>query len=646
MSGAAEQNTTAMWATINKLQAELNDLKGRPQVNYNAWSPTFTPWYLAGGIPLGDCVGAYQAIGAPSLSVSYTNLAHPGSHNLTLGTAPSLNPVYGWVFTGTQYLKTGIIVNSSNWSAIIRFSNGNNQYPFGAYISATQAFAICPLRSGTDLRFLNQGELLIGAAGTNLGGVDAIAGRKGYLNGTQQAGNIAVATTPNIEIYIGGLNQSGVLGGAWVGEIAAIAFYDIPLTQAQITAVTNAMNGLVGLWTNPVAGSIDVSTGTTATYEQYASRLPHQRCSFCAAGLHWLFWGDYTATFNVPTEQGNINFRSSADGITWSGDTTLTKTFRSADANWEVCYDEVNNKVWVIKNIGSTNSQDGVEVRRGTPLSNGTITWDTAWITAIAVGAGIVGDMSSCVDTGGHLWIVGGNAGAPTNNAVVWKNANTDGTWATAAGFPVTLTASGDGRFPIIAPLNSGGVYVAVYKWNATIPATGYYSATGTNTFVSDGNITTNSLNGNLDVLAQLGHLEIDSFGGVVHLVYHETSPASKARERVWYKSRSTGGVWSSETIIGMNTWPQGTSPRLSFDPSGNIYVTWTGYNLTDLNLYCAKCISGVWTPETWLVHGDSVQSGYEHAMVERYIGDGKFLLSYLRDDYTLIAKLIDTSLL
>ena len=81
-------------------------------------------WYLRGGIARANCVAAYAAKAAASLAASYVNLANPGTYNLTTTSAPSWANATGWSFNGTaNYLNTGIVPNSKNWTYIAAFTD-------------------------------------------------------------------------------------------------------------------------------------------------------------------------------------------------------------------------------------------------------------------------------------------------------------------------------------------------------------------------------------------------------------------------------------------------------------------------------------------------------------------------------------------
>jgi hypothetical protein len=202
----------------------------------------YSRWFLGTDIPLANCIGAYQAIGAPSLQASYRNLAKPGTYNLTLVTAaPTFDHSTGWTFpTGVgQALNTGI-TPAANWSLIIRFSGCNDlsaNAVCGEYTD-TAAMVIAPNRVTIGSRLYNGGSLdhSPGAAS----GVWTVAGNRAYKDGAQLAGTIPAWTgTALYTIYLGANNAAVASGRPCIIQAAAI--YNIVLTPAQVAVVTARM---------------------------------------------------------------------------------------------------------------------------------------------------------------------------------------------------------------------------------------------------------------------------------------------------------------------------------------------------------------------------------------------------------------------
>jgi hypothetical protein len=102
------------------------------------------------------------------------------------------------------------------------------------------------------------------------------------------------------------------------------------------------------------ANMADISVGRT-----------FQRDTFWGAGRAWVFYMGYD-----PLNASHIYYRSSADGVNWAT-RTLFCDVTNAD-QFSLYWDGVYvHTVWVCNDA----MQPGVSYRRGTPNSNGTITW-------------------------------------------------------------------------------------------------------------------------------------------------------------------------------------------------------------------------------------------------------------------------------
>lgn len=233
-----------------RFQGRLTYLPGGPMnVQMSAW-------------PLGDsgggwwepatgsftCVAAYQAKGAASLAASYVNLANPGTNTAAPGVAPDFDTAYGWDFNGSSmYLTTGLIP-TTDWSAIVRFSDGGtaSNYLFGVQNVDTGAvYGIRPNDGFTALTYYNAGAGGTGGGSAITSGVPAIAGKTAYLNGSFHAAISAGAGTWSNPMVVGARNQHPFGISAYTAaRIQAIAFYSTTLDATQVGEVTTAMAAL------------------------------------------------------------------------------------------------------------------------------------------------------------------------------------------------------------------------------------------------------------------------------------------------------------------------------------------------------------------------------------------------------------------
>ena len=204
-------------------------------------------WYLAGGISASACVGAYQAKGAASLAASYTNLANPGSHDLTLGTAPAWDATNGWKGGSSAYLKTDITPTGAagTWSAAVRFSNGGGGYEclLGCWSAgATNRFGFQLANYAGKVEISNYS--LKNWIHTKTSGAFVIAGTALYVDGALDPLVLGGGSSPGVPVYILALNNNGSPSSYTTSYIQALALYNTTLSAAQVAAVTTAMNAL------------------------------------------------------------------------------------------------------------------------------------------------------------------------------------------------------------------------------------------------------------------------------------------------------------------------------------------------------------------------------------------------------------------
>lgn len=209
------------------------------------------PWYNAGGAP--DPIAAYQPKGSSSLAESYVNLVNPGTHDATVGVAPTLD-ADGWVFNGVdQYLVTDTIP-SNDITVIVRISHvvitAVSRAVFGSVdLSGNKGSAIYTGTSGDPRYIMNNGTISTGQIRVVVGAsasVLATAGKKGFVNGIAAVDLMTGDSTALGVYYIGTINTSIPLppGFSFDAKIQAIAFYVQTLTDEQVLAVSQAVAAL------------------------------------------------------------------------------------------------------------------------------------------------------------------------------------------------------------------------------------------------------------------------------------------------------------------------------------------------------------------------------------------------------------------
>ena len=197
-------------------------------------------WYLAGGVLSANVVGAYRAIGAASLAASKVNIANPGTNDLTEVTAVTWNAVTGWT---AGVLNTGI-VPASGYSALARYSGftGFDRRVFGAKgATGNSELSIDPYY----MKFASGGEKE-GSSQLQTG-VVGIAGQNGFREGAKVVTAIPAWNAASVALYIRARNNNGTIDQFFNAPSQAFAIYNSTLIDAQMLAITDAMNAL----TNP-----------------------------------------------------------------------------------------------------------------------------------------------------------------------------------------------------------------------------------------------------------------------------------------------------------------------------------------------------------------------------------------------------------
>ena len=123
-----------------------------------------------------------------------------------------------------------------------------------------------------------------------------------------------------------------------------------------------------------------VSTVSTTT-DQYGSFSGFQRKTFIAAGLYWVFYGNGS----------KLCYRTSSDGSTWSSENQIESALGYyVDVLFDGTY------------VHYVNCYGGVYYRRGTPNSNGTITWSASEQTITGYSGISPLNATLCVDANGY----------------------------------------------------------------------------------------------------------------------------------------------------------------------------------------------------------------------------------------------------
>ncbi len=166
----------------------------------------------------------------------------------------------------------------------------------------------------------------------------------------------------------------------------------------------------------------------TAT-NSYATQCSFQRKAFYASGRFWIFYANSSS---------DIVFRTSTDGLSWS-DETFVRDGGNYGPNVSVFFDGTYVH-YAANSTGSYPWESAIYYRRGTPDSNGTITWSASEQT-VNTAYNKASNLHIGVDSNGYVWIGYREYTNGTQHAYVIRSGNNDGTWGTTPnGFPYQLS--------------------------------------------------------------------------------------------------------------------------------------------------------------------------------------------------------------
>lgn len=214
-------------------------------------------WWLPSGLAESDVHGAYQASLVDSLNDSLVNQNRRGTHDLTIGNAPTWDSTNGWTFNGTSnYLVTDFTPQTEmTVIASLNYTTGTG-YWFGvteatkdmnAFVSYAVGITTLEAKQGT----IVPSHLVAGAIGTSVIAVTASPYTSTrtvriYQDGSQVAAQsyAGAYTSPSYSAYVGAFNGGGAPSYYFSGQIKALAIYTTELTAAQIAEVTTNMGSL------------------------------------------------------------------------------------------------------------------------------------------------------------------------------------------------------------------------------------------------------------------------------------------------------------------------------------------------------------------------------------------------------------------
>lgn len=319
--------------------------------------------------------------------------------------------------------------------------------------------------------------------------------------------------------------------------------------------------------------AIGPSTVDTTTSDD-ATLWPDQRKSFYANGRFWVFYSDGT----------NVVYRTSTDGTSWSGKTTVRSDCNSGEI-FSIWFDGTYFHYAYCKEEASA----AIYYRRGTPNSDGTVTWSADEQTAVTGSSGVTYYQPTiATDDSGYPWIGYRYVSGSTKRPYVTKSSSNTGTWSTASGFPVDLTGWNAAEWVVVpVPLTSGKMLVlynsfgrVIYARQWTGSSWGYTSQTSSATGEGCSN-----------------YYSAVNEGDNVHLVFANST--SIVYTKYTYSSHS----FSPETKLKTFTSQSEVPPIICRDSNtNNLYVFWAS-DPTNNHIYYKKCVGGSWdsSPTDWI---------------------------------------------
>ena len=248
----------------------------------------------------------------------------------------------------------------------------------------------------------------------------------------------------------------------------------LQLVPAQATTLishgTNELDAVVETAAQQIKAQVLVGNTT-----QNGFSLSTGKCTFYANGRNWVFWDNGT----------NWGYSTSSNGTTWSSQTAIAASAANTQGV-DYAYCVVYNGTYVAY-IREGSTLTGLYFGMGTPNSNGTITWLASEQT---VSSSSCLDPCMAFDTSGHVYICYSNNGY---NFSISKNANSNGTWSTASGYPVSAYSESNQYYPYgsILQLSNGDMAVIFCIQKAPSQAL-YYSIYNGSTWGTEASFTTN----------------------------------------------------------------------------------------------------------------------------------------------------------
>ena len=232
----------------------------------------------------------------------------------------------------------------------------------------------------------------------------------------------AARQTWSTEVFVDDTNQDHAFGQAYGNKIGFV-YRAEPLVGSF---------GLEFAWVD--TETLTYSTPVTFDTSDNNAGFTYQRKSLYAAGLFWIFY---------EVRYGNIYYRTSSDGITWSARTFVTSVVGGNAWDFDLWFDGT-----YLHYVAKAEAYKTV-YRRGTPISDGSITWSAA--EQVVTSTKCCDYPTVTVDALGYPFI--GYRDDDDLYPYVTKSSKNDGTWVTASGYPFKLISDAEYWFVRVLPI-------------------------------------------------------------------------------------------------------------------------------------------------------------------------------------------------
>jgi len=336
----------------------------------------------------------------------------------------------------------------------------------------------------------------------------------------------------------------------------------------------------------------DTYSPSELTYGSTEMGIRYLRKSFIHNGLFWAFYVKSTNRFY---------YRTSSDGLTWSDETEIQTTIYRYGEAAHIWFD--GSKVHMF-----TKNTPLLKYRKGTPESDGTITWDAVLQTCYTASfPSTVADHSGAVDSSGYPWVAWcfATSGGGYLDMEIYVNGsqNNDGTWLDLAGYPKVIT-SNNYRVPYFIALANRNMYLFILRGGAT-PKGRFYTQSGDSwgaveTLSARNYLTT--YNG--DALESWAVSAVVDARDDIHIVFSDED-----NNIVYVRRDRNSGTWMDETVL--KAAHDFSTPSMSIDyDTGNLYVFCAE---DDDHIYMLKRINWVWDSEwTDFLNMSDIGIGYD----------------------------------